>query len=260
MARTEIPFVVIDPATGNAVVGASLAVTARSTGLPSTIYAGEFGGTTVTNPRTTDAFGRVTGWLERGSYNLTISGGSLTTYVKAWDSSPAADASIDSPWLADGSVTSARILDATIVAADLASSVGSFGAWTAYTPTWGSGGTAPAIGNGTITGAYQKIGRTTRFRVLLTAGSTTTFGTSYYSFTVPVTAASGATGSYTPVGQSVALDFSSTLIYEASTILTNTTQVILRYQGAGGLVGATAPVTFAASDIIAINGTYEAAA
>ena len=99
MARTEIPFVVIDPATGNAVVGASVAVAARATGTASTVYAGETGATTTSNPRTTDANGRLTGWVERGAYTLTVSGGGLTTYVKNWDSAPAADSSIDALWI-----------------------------------------------------------------------------------------------------------------------------------------------------------------
>jgi hypothetical protein len=203
----------------------------------------------------------VSGWVERGAYTVTFSGGALTTYVKYWDSSPAADSAVDSPWLADGSVTSAKILDGTVAAVDLASSVGNFGAWTAYTPTWTGNTTNPAIGNGTIVGAYQKTGRTVSFRILLTAGSTTTFGTGFYSFGLPtgITAAAGATGSYTPIGQVVAVDNSTTLIYEATACLLTASAFIIRYQ-TGGLVTNIAPVTFATSDIIAINGTYEAAA
>ena len=165
--------------------------------------------------------------------------------------------------IADNSITSNKLAigvnvppDNTVTPAKLTSSVGNFGAWTAFTTTWGSGGTAPAIGNGTIVSAYSQIGKTVNFRILLTAGSTTTFGTSYYTFTVPVTAASGATGSFTPIGNAVASDTSASLYYEATTILANTTQVFMRYQ-TSGLFGQTAPVTFANTDIIAINGTYE---
>jgi microcystin-dependent protein len=90
---------VLDPATGNALSGASVAVAVRSTAAAATIYAAETGGTTVANPRTTDAYGRLTGWVERGAYTLTISGSTLTTYVKNWDSAPAADSSIDALWI-----------------------------------------------------------------------------------------------------------------------------------------------------------------
>ena len=104
MARTEIPIVVIDPATGNAVSGASVTVVNRATSSNATIYAGETGATTAANPRTTDANGRLTGWVERGPYRLDITGGSLTSYSKNWDSAPAADASLDGLWIGQGAI------------------------------------------------------------------------------------------------------------------------------------------------------------
>lgn len=92
----------LDPATGSALSGANVAVAVRSTAAAATIYAAETGGTTVANPRTTDTYGRLTGWVERGAYTLTISGSTLTTYVKNWDSAPAADSTIDALWSANG--------------------------------------------------------------------------------------------------------------------------------------------------------------
>ena len=49
--------------------------------------------------------------------------------------------------------------------------------WTSFTPTWQASGTAPSLGNGTLTGYYKKIGRQVAVRINLTAGSTTTYGT-----------------------------------------------------------------------------------
>ncbi|MGW3024839.1 hypothetical protein [Streptomyces sp. NPDC001221] len=63
-----------------------------------------------------------------------------------------------------------------------------FGAWTAYPPTW-TASTNPAIGNGTITGRYMKIGRTVVCEINVVAGSTTTFGSGSYNFGLPTTAA-----------------------------------------------------------------------
>lgn len=103
MARTEIPIVVIDPATGNAVTSANVTVVNRATSANATIYAGETGSTTVANPRVTDSNGRLTGWVERGGYRLDITGSGLTAYSKSWDSAPATDASVDTAWLAPGS-------------------------------------------------------------------------------------------------------------------------------------------------------------
>lgn len=62
------------------------------------------------------------------------------------------------------------------------------GVWTSFSPTWSSTGTAPVINNGTINGAYQQIGKKIDFVIRLTAGSTTTFGTNPYRFTLPVAA------------------------------------------------------------------------
>jgi hypothetical protein len=52
-------------------------------------------------------------------------------------------------------------------------------AWNTFTPVWStpSGGTAPAIGNGTLACRYTKIGRTVIGTMRLLPGSTTTFGT-----------------------------------------------------------------------------------
>lgn len=65
------------------------------------------------------------------------------------------------------------------------------GAWTSYTPTWTTSGTpGPSVGNGTLTGRYQRIGRTITYHINLIAGSTTAFGTGTCSFALPVAAAS----------------------------------------------------------------------
>lgn len=57
--------------------------------------------------------------------------------------------------------------------------------WTAYTPVWRSSGTQPALGNGTLTGAYRQSGKFGQFHILLTVGSTSTFGTGIYRFDSP---------------------------------------------------------------------------
>lgn len=61
------------------------------------------------------------------------------------------------------------------------------GAWTSYTPTWTASAGAVAIGNGSLAGAYRRIGKTVDFRMLWVAGSTTTFGTAgaHWSFGLP---------------------------------------------------------------------------
>lgn len=65
------------------------------------------------------------------------------------------------------------------------------GAWTTYTSAWTSTGTAPAIGNGTISARYSITGNTVNVAITLVAGGTTTFGTGTYSFSLPFAVASG---------------------------------------------------------------------
>src|SRR4051812_10042371 len=61
-------------------------------------------------------------------------------------------------------------------------------AWDTYTPTWTSSGTTPAIGNGTLNGKWIRLGRTVTYRIQLTVGSTTTFGTGNYIWAIPTAA------------------------------------------------------------------------
>jgi hypothetical protein len=65
------------------------------------------------------------------------------------------------------------------------------GAWTTYTSAWTSSGTAPAIGNGTISARYSITGNTVNVAITLAAGGSTTFGTGTYSFSLPFAAATG---------------------------------------------------------------------
>lgn len=64
-----------------------------------------------------------------------------------------------------------------------------FAAWSTYTPTWTSSGTAPSLGNATMIGRYMKWGRTVLAHINLTMGSTTTYGSGDYSFSLPFNAA-----------------------------------------------------------------------
>ncbi|MFI9153776.1 hypothetical protein [Streptomyces sp. NPDC053367] len=66
------------------------------------------------------------------------------------------------------------------------------GAWNAYTPVWTADTTAPSIGNGTLTGKYAVVGKVCHFSTLVAFGTTTTYGSGNYSFSLPVTA--GASG------------------------------------------------------------------
>lgn len=87
MARIELLVTVDKIVSSNLqpVSGASVQVNTRSTGSPATVYAGETGGTTVSNPLVTDSNGRVNGWVDEGSYVLGISGSGITSYNQPYE-------------------------------------------------------------------------------------------------------------------------------------------------------------------------------
>lgn len=71
------------------------------------------------------------------------------------------------------------------------------GEWIPYTPTWTvTSGSAPSIGNGSLTAKYTLIGKTAMVWLQLIAGSTTTFGSGgEWIFNLPVSLLNGAAGS-----------------------------------------------------------------
>jgi len=137
--------------------------------------------------------------------------------------------------------------------------------WTAYGSgaSWTSSGTAPSLGNGTWNGKYIQPGKFVRFRIVLTMGSTTTYGTGTYSLALPVAAASDIGKLLITNGN--AFDSSATADFMcAGFILNSATTIVLRTlpTTAGNALVAltnTVPFTFANADSITISGAYEAA-
>lgn len=67
--------------------------------------------------------------------------------------------------------------------------------YTTYTPTWAATGGSPAIGNGTLIGAYERQGAKCFVNIKLTSGSGTTWAGTAWTFSVPYTATRDQTGS-----------------------------------------------------------------
>lgn len=97
-SRVSIPLVVLD-ATGAPKSGASVTVKKRSDNTNATIYTTEGGGTTTANPMSTDAVGRLAGWVDRGAYNLIVTGSGITGFTEAFDAAPASDGAVIGPWV-----------------------------------------------------------------------------------------------------------------------------------------------------------------
>jgi hypothetical protein len=63
-------------------------------------------------------------------------------------------------------------------------------AWNTYTPSWTASITNPSIGDGSLVGRYKQIGKTTFVNIKTTMGSTTTYGSGTWRFSLPVSAQS----------------------------------------------------------------------
>jgi hypothetical protein len=123
-----------------------------------------------------------------------------------------------------------------------------------FTPTWAGSGSNPAIGDGTLSGRYVKVGQLVFFSIAATMGASTTYGTGDYSFTLPFTA-----GSTDPVF-TASLKDSGTAYFVGTAFLSSTTVLTITSNNSASLVGAGAPFTFASGDWIKVSGCYRASA
>lgn len=146
----------------------------------------------------------------------------------------------------------------TVVAADMNAQIkdfaSGFGAWTSYTPAWTASGSAPSLGNGTLTGSYLQVQKLVIAKAQFAAGSTSTFGTGTYYISLPVTAVSASGHIY---GTGVVYDSSPAAFY-TGVVRQNTTTKLEMVTDAG-YVGQTSPITFAQNDEIRVLIVYEAA-
>lgn len=151
-----------------------------------------------------------------------------------------------------------NIVDAQISAsaAITMTKLANFVAWTDYTPTWTTTGTAPSIGNGTLEGRYCRIGNVVFFHIYLDFGSTTSAGTGNWSFALPVSVGSNVNTLF-PVScymrDTTGFGWGSTANRAGNTILP------LYIDSSSHLVNvtATSPFTWTTGDDLHIAGSYE---
>ena len=127
-----------------------------------------------------------------------------------------------------------------------------------YTPTWTSAGTAPAIGNGTLSGQYVKVGQVVWVYIKMTAGSTTTFGSANnWSFSIPFT----CTSSGGSIGTGYGLNSSTNASYVHVVKLAASASVVTPFVG-GSPDGyqAAEPFAWASGDSVTMAITYRASA
>jgi hypothetical protein len=121
----------------------------------------------------------------------------------------------------------------------------------AYTPALTSGGTAPSLGNGTITGSFSRSGSTTSIVGELTIGSTTTLGTGILSISLPA----AMKNDINFAGGTVYMNIGGT-IYEGFLQIPVGSSVANLLRDTSGSVTATSPGTFGTGDFIRWSATY----
>lgn len=136
--------------------------------------------------------------------------------------------------------------------------------WTTYTPAWTAiSGTQPTLGNGTLLGRYQQLGKTIHVFMQLILGSTSTLGTAQWQLALPLPAVSG--GGLVQVLHGRFFDTSASAPYTVVGHLTDGTTARLEIQGTNpnltSLVasGPQMPFTPATGDYVTVEGTYEGA-
>lgn len=120
------------------------------------------------------------------------------------------------------------------------------GNWTSYTPSWTTAGTAPSLGNGTLTGKYRRIGKLLFVAIQFIAGSTTTFGTGAWTFSIPVTQSTASrVSSFATI-----FDSSAGMLYPAVARVgsSSTTMDLWNIASPMTQVTNTTPITWAQSD------------
>jgi len=133
--------------------------------------------------------------------------------------------------------------------------------WDSWTPVWTSSGSAPAIGNGTLTGSTLKVGKTCFFRIKFVGGTTTTWGTGTYYITVPFAGYSGiaANDGFSLGGYAEDSGVKGYTVANARMLDTNKFMVQMIDTAAASTVvwGQTSPFTWGTNDYWSANGFYQ---
>lgn len=121
-----------------------------------------------------------------------------------------------------------------------------------YVPQWTSSGTQPTLGDGTISGSYDQNGRQIHAFGVLTIGSTSTFGTGTYRFSLPFTNATGIR-----IGTARILDAGTAFYIGVAVVGVGANYVEITTNASASQVNPTIPMTWAAGDTLLWDIIYE---
>lgn len=162
----------------------------------------------------------------------------------------------------DTGLTSSKILSNTLGSATITDNSTATGTsaneWDStvisYNPTWTAATANPSLGNGSLNGSYTRVGRMVTLSFRLIVGSTTTFGTGVWRFSIPFAA---HTRSY--IGQAYVLDSGTTLLTGILRINEGGSEQYcqLLTHNSANFASATVPITFATGDEVWGTITYD---
>lgn len=194
-----------------------------------------------------NTFGTSGQWLGNGAWGVLIDAGASDNYHV----SDNIFLNGGTGELSDGGTGTNKVIHSNTGVADLT-----------WTPTWSTSGTAPAIGNGTLEGKYTMLSNNFVTCVMtFKAGSTTTFGTGEFQFTLPITGSGTANGSFGFVGTAYIDDTGAGWSQaQVKALGVTPTQFDLSVAPPGTVnaarVTATVPMTWANGDSLTANFSY----
>lgn len=122
-----------------------------------------------------------------------------------------------------------------------------------YTCTWTGSGSNPVIGNGTLGASYTVQGKMCTVQISMFTGSTTTYGSGTWSFSLPFTPSSDA---FESVGSALALN--SGVNFQTGVCIGTGSATAQAYLGGttSNAVGTTVPWTWKNGDYLKLTLTY----
>ena len=153
-----------------------------------------------------------------------------------------------------------RGLTAAQLQTDVSDDLSAIGQWQAWTPVWSGAGSNPTIGNGTMAGRYTRIGGLVIAQMQLLMGSTTTYGSGAWYWSLPVQASPSQ-----PVSRAIGVGWTYdagvlTSMCEAWLAPAGSTSKVAMYAAAGAsLMRSTVPFTWVTGDFLSWRVIYEGA-
>lgn len=130
--------------------------------------------------------------------------------------------------------------------------------WTSFTPTWTANTANPSIGNGTMVGNYIQAGKLVMFRIIITAGSTTNWGTGTYSWAYPVAPVTSTNGTGLAL-TGVYWNNGGNQPWGLTCVSNGSSTFRMATTSGNSFITNAYPVAGATGNIISVSGTYEAA-